>query len=133
MFWIVIGLAVLLIILFGPWLITNFFFDQREKKLVKEMNRVEEEIQSLRSSQSFDHRSVEVLNELIRQLKIDHPDSTYIDDVRFIIAKVKLKETDSKGAAVWLEDMNKRMKEETPPLDTKAVEECIAKLKKVGV
>ena len=117
----------------GDWLITNFFFDQREKKLVKEMNRVEEEIQSLRSSQSYDHRSVEVLNELIRQLKIDHPDSTYIDDVRFIVNKVKLKETDSKGAVVWLEDMNKRMKEETPPLDTKAVEECIAKLRKVGV
>lgn len=133
MFWIVIGLAVLLIILFGPWLITNFFFDQREKKLVKEMNRVEEEIQSLRSSQSYDHRSVEVLNELIRQLKIDHPDSTYIDDVRFIVNKVKLKETDSKGAVVWLEDMIKRMKEETPPMDTKAVEECIEKLRKVGV
>ncbi len=133
MFWIVIGLAVLLIILFGPWLITNFFFDQREKKLVKEMNRVEEEIQSLRSSQSYDHRSVEVLNELIRQLKIDHPDSTYIDDVRFIVNKVKLKETDNKGAVVWLEDMNKRMKEKTPPMDTKAVEECIAKLRKVGV
>ncbi|MBQ6578607.1 MAG: hypothetical protein IJL91_12845 [Bacteroidales bacterium] len=46
---------------------------------------------------------------------------------------MKLKETDSKGAVVWLEDMNKRMKEETPPLDTKAVEECIAKLRKVGV
>ena len=133
MFWILIGLAVLLIILFGPWLITNFFFDQREKKLVKEMNRVEEEMQSLRSSQSYDHRSVEVLNELIRQLKSDHPDSSYIDDIRFIVNKVKLKETDSKGAVVWLEDMNKRMKEETPPLDTKTVEECISKLRKVGV
>ena len=122
MFWILIGLAVLLIILFGPWLITNFFFDRREKKLVKEMIRVEEEMLSLRSSQSYDHKSVEVMNGLIRQLKNDHPDSSYIDDVRFIVTKVKLKETDSKGAAVWLEDIYRRMKEETPPVDSKAVE-----------